>query len=97
MAPSLNERLDRIAVKADLFAAKYNKLVAAKRESDRRIDELLHQLEEQSIEIASLRRELEYQRVAAAIAPTREAVENSRAVLSELVREIDKCISDLTS
>lgn len=97
MAKRLGERLDDIAAKADLFVAKYNRLVAAKRESDRRVDELLRQLQGQSIEIANLRRELEYQRVASAVAPTSQMVEASRAVLSEIVREIDKCIADLTS
>lgn len=96
MANSLGERLDRLSVKAELFADKYNRLAAAKRESDRRIEELLRQVERQSVEIANLRRELEYQKVAGAIAPTRETVENSRAVLSELVREIDKCITELS-
>lgn len=97
MATTLGERLDRIAVKAEMFAAKYNRIVAAKRESDRRVEELLRQLERQSIEIADLRRELAYLKVAGAVAPSREAVETSRAILSEIVREIDKCIADLTS
>lgn len=97
MADGLGARLDRLAAKAQLFADKYNRLAAAKRESDRRVDELLRQLEHQSIEIADLRRRLAYQEVAGAVAPTREAVEQSRSVIAELVREIDKCIADLTS
>ena len=59
--------------------------------------DFLGQVERQSREIADLRHQVEYLKVATSIAPSREAVEQSRAVLSELVREIDKCIADLTT
>lgn len=94
---TLRQRLDSIEVKARLLVAKYARLRAAKATVDKRCDDLLRQVEQQSREIADLRRQVEYLKVATSIAPTREAVEQSRAVLSELVREIDKCIADLTT
>jgi len=94
---SLRQRLDSIEAKASLLVEKYARLRAAKAVSDRRNEELLRQVERQSREIADLRHQVEYLRVATSIAPSREAVEQSRAVLSELVREIDKCIADLTT
>lgn len=94
---TLRQRLDNIEVKANLLVARYMRLREAKAKADHRCDELLRYVEQQSREIADLRRQLEYLKVATSIAPSRDAVEQSRAVLSELVREIDKCIADLTS
>lgn len=94
---SLQQRLSSIEVKTQMLLAKYAGLRAAKAAADERCDNLLRQVEQQSREIADLRRQVEYLRVTTTIAPTRDAVEQSRAVISELVREIDKCIADLTT
>ena len=42
-----------------------------------------------------LRSQVDYLKMAAIVAPEREDVERTRALLSNLVREIDKCIADL--
>ena len=46
-------------------------------------------------EVERLTLETEYLRIATTVAPTTADIERSRAVLSELVREIDKCITEL--
>lgn len=97
MARRLGQRLDSIEAKAQIVVSNYNKLREAKRKSDERVAELLRQIEEQSREIADLRRKVEYMKVATTLAPSAESLDKSRRVLSEIVREIDKCIADLTN
>ena len=46
-------------------------------------------------EIERLTQEVEYLKIATTIVPDRTQVENSRAILTKLVREIDKCILEL--
>ena len=70
---------------------------------------VLKQLKEDAEKIASLedslaaargenqklRRQVEYLGIVTTVAPGREEVERTRALLARLVREIDKCIADL--
>ncbi len=81
--------------KTQLLFDRYSLIVARKNEADAEIVELEATIESQKKEIAELKRQIEYMKFATAVAPTREAVEHSRAVLSKLVREITKCINDL--
>lgn len=97
MARPLQQRLDSLEIKAQMVTAGYGRLLEAKRRSDRRVMELLKQVEEQSREIADLRRKVEYMKVASTLAPSSEALDLSRRVLADIVREIDRCITDLTN
>ncbi|MCM1109748.1 MAG: hypothetical protein NC336_00920 [Clostridium sp.] len=96
MARPLEQRLDSIETKARIIVANYERMQRARQKADERVAELLRQVEEQSREIADLRRQVEYMKVASTLAPSSEALDESRRVLSEIVREIDKCINDLT-
>lgn len=95
MAERLDKRLDSIEAKSLMVVSNYNRLREAKRRSDERVAQLLQQVEEQSREIADLRRQVEYMKVATTLAPNEEALNQSRRVISQIVREIDKCIADL--
>lgn len=46
--------------------------------------------------IDDLNRQIEYLKVASVLTPNHHDVEETRAILSELVREIDKCINQLS-
>lgn len=66
---------------------------AARRDVKRLEDELLHK----DREIKELNMKIEYLSVVTSARPSADEMKRSRAMLSELVREIDQCISDLQS
>lgn len=53
-------------------------------------------IREQKLKIQRLEQQVEYLTVVSTAMPGNEDIEKSRAILSGLVREIDKCILDLT-
>ncbi len=90
MATDLQERLERVSRKTLGLTDRYNALLGEKRAADARtVTELRQQVE-------TLTRQIDYLTVVTTAIPSRSDVERSRAVISRLVREIDKCISDLS-
>ncbi len=96
MAGNLQETLERISNKAELLIEKYTIVVSEKRQADARIEELNNLLISRQKEIEMLKQEIDYLKIATTITPDHKDVEKSRAVLSGLVREIDKCINELS-
>ena len=96
MAIDYHDTFDRLIAKANLVAERYKKLEQGKREADERIKSLEEQVHNQTVELQQLRQELEYLRLASTLAPSREQVEEARAIISGLVRDIDRCITDIT-
>lgn len=96
MAGNLQETLERISNKTALLTERYAILRKEKDSADARIEELNATILKQSKEIESLQQEIEYLKIATTIVPNHKDVEKSRAILSGLVREIDKCISELS-
>lgn len=96
MAGNLQQRLDSIKDKAEKLTSRYCRLVEEKRAADTMISDLRQTVERQQRELAGLRQKIEYLTVVTTINPERDKVEQTRVVLSELVREIDKCINELT-
>lgn len=96
MAGTLQQRLDSIKDKAEKLTSRYRRLVEEKRAADTMISDLRQTVERQQRELAGLRQKIEYLTVVTTINPERDKVEQTRVVLSELVREIDKCINELT-
>ncbi len=96
MAGNLQQRLDSIRSKAQLLQSRYLMLLDEKRAADARILELQDTLERQKKEINIMQQQIEHLRVVTTLNPSRDDVERSRAILTELVRDIDKCISELT-
>ncbi len=96
MATDLHETLQRVARKAQGLTDRYNALISEKRAADVRIAELMATVEALRKQVESLTRQNEYLTVVTTAIPSRSDVERSRAVISRLVREIDKCISDLS-
>lgn len=96
MASNLQDTIQRIVNKSNILLEKYNALMDDK-----------HRLEEENVslksssaklksEVERLRQENEYLRLARSISSTPEQVEENKARISKLVRDIDKCISQLT-
>lgn len=95
MAGNLQQTLERIRGKAGLLTERYALLRKEKEAGDSRIKELEATVMRQQQEIERLRQEAEYLKVVTTLNPDRKDVERSRAILSGLVREIDKCILEL--
>jgi len=70
-------------------------LLQEKQVADMQNKELVALTNRQQQELNRLQQEVEYLKVVTTLNPDRKDVEKSRAFISELVREIDKCISEL--
>ena len=96
MAGNLQQRLDILRSKAQLLTERYLTLLDEKREADATIEQLNKEMERQRKEMDIMRQQIESLQVVTTLVPSRETVERSRAILAELVRDIDKCINELT-
>ncbi len=92
---NLKQTLERLRGKADILGNRYRLLLQEKQQADVRIEELTTITQKQQKEIDGLQQEVEYLKVVTTLTPDRNDVEKSRAFLSKLVRDIDKCISEL--
>lgn len=92
---NLKQTLERLRGKAEILGDRYRLLLQEKQQADMRIEELEKLSQKQQSEIAKLQQEVEYLKVVTTLTPNRDDVEKSRAFLSKLVRDIDKCISEL--
>jgi len=96
MASDLQQTLERLSRKALNMTERYQSVLHDKQVAELRIAELETLVETLRNRVQTLERQVEYLSVVTTAFPTREEAERSRARISELVREIDKCISDLT-
>lgn len=95
MAGELQQTIDRINAKTQILLDRYAILRQQRRQAVERIRELEAELGRLRAENERLRTEVDFLKIATTIAPSREDVARSRALLTELVREIDKCITEL--
>ena len=95
MAIDLRQQLERVNAKTTLVLEKYalmqQRLEQARAEIARLNDELRRS--RQSIEALEMR--LEYLSVSHTVASSGDELQRAKAMISELVREIDLCIADL--
>ncbi len=96
MASDLQQILERLNRKALNLTERYQTVLEEKNQALLRIAELETLVTTLRGRIQTLERQVEYLSVVTTAFPSREEMERSKARLSELVREIDKCISDLT-
>ncbi len=96
MASNLQDTLQRVISKSKILTEKYRALMDEKRRVDEENEALKSRNKTLEKEIEQLRRENEYLRLARTISSTPEQAEANRARISKLVRDIDKCISQLT-
>lgn len=96
MAGNLQQRIDKIEAKGALLAERFALMRDAKRKADGQIAELNATIAGLRREIDDLNRRVEYLKVASVLTPDHRDVEETRAMLTELVREIDKCINQLS-
>lgn len=96
MAGNLQQRIDKIEAKGALLAERFAMIRDAKQQADDQIAEMKATIAGMQRTIDDLNRQIEYLKVASVLTPDHHDVEETRAILSELVREIDKCINQLS-
>ena len=96
MANDLQQTLERLNRKSLNLIERYQSVLQAKQAAEKRIIELETTIDTMRNRIETLERQVEYLSVVTTAFPSREEVKRSQARISELVREMDKCISDLS-
>ncbi len=96
MAFDYEAAFTRIINKARIIQQRYLKMLDERKNALEAMQDLRAQLAEKDRIIEQLQIRLEYMQVASTIAPTREQLDKSKTVISDLVREIDRCISELS-
>lgn len=96
MASDLQQTLDRISRKAENLTDRYRVAVEENKAAKARIGQLQSTVSELQRQIDVMQRKIEYLTVVSTAVASREDIERSRATLSKLVREIDKCIAELS-
>ncbi len=92
----LQERLVSLSGKTRLMVEKYQALEKQKLAAEAKIEDLEAEILKMKQQIEQLNVKIEYLQVTSAISPSRSELEQTKKVLSDLVREINKCINDLT-
>ena len=95
MAKDLQEQLTRIGHKAELLATRFSSLKQKNAELQERVTQLEAELHLRDTQIEKLKIELEHFKVSSVLAPTSAEAKETRAMISEIVRELDTCIADL--
>ncbi len=95
MASDLEQSLVRLGEKSRLLADRYKVAIAQRDSARQQNQQLTKQLAECQKTIEQLNVKLQYYSIASAIAPNRDQLDEARATIAELVREIDRCIADL--
>jgi len=97
MPTELKDRINSVTAKAQALRDSYLTLLSEKQAADK-------QLEQQQLEIGQLQRQVdqlridnEYLRVAHTLAPDRQAVDRYKQQISQMVRDIDRCIKQLNA
>ena len=88
--------LQRLRAKSDVLAEKYQALKSAKLRLDNENESLKHQMVKLQQTIEQQRSEINYLKLARSLSQSPEDLAKSKAILSQLVRDVDKCISQLT-
>ena len=96
MSVNFEQRLNEINAKTRMLTQRYRYVVAQRTEALERLAQANGELAEARRRIEELTRQVDYLRMASAIEAVDGDIERSRKFLSELVWEIDKCISQLS-
>lgn len=93
----LQQRLSALTQKAELVARKYQMAEALSRQNAQRISQLEQLVAERDTEVSALKERIGYLEATLAVAGQGENVAATRRLLQSFVRDIDRCISDLTA
>lgn len=96
MAVTLQQRVEKLKSKAALLQERYKALMLAKTEADTRIEQLNGEIDRLRRTLREKETEIERLKVSSVLTPDHRDVEQTRRFISELVRDIDKCIAQLS-
>lgn len=96
MAVDLHSTIERILNKSSVLVEKYHALEAEKVNAELKVRQLHEEIATLKKELEQLRQDNEYLRMARTIVPSYEQLAESKSIISQLVRDVDKCISQLT-
>ena len=95
MATELQNTLNRLVSKCDVLVEKYKALQAEKDAVSQEYEKLKLQADLQHKELERLQQEKEFLIMARSVSPNDEVLAKNRAIIAKLVRDVDKCISQL--
>lgn len=95
MSDNVQDITSRLKAKMAVVAERQALLVSRIEEERAEAARLRTRVNELTAEVAKLKADVEYLTVMRAVAPTASQVEQGRARLAGLVREIDRCIAEL--
>ncbi len=95
MATELQDTLARLVSKSNVLIEKYRVLAAEKEELDVQLATMQEEVDNLRMENEKLHQDNEYLKMARSIVPDQEKAAQARSMISNLVRDIDKCISQL--
>lgn len=97
MASELHDTLARLQRKSAVLIEKYQALLGECQLAQSELESTRRRVQELEARVERLETDNEYLRVAHTVAPSPESVAHSRAIISKLVRDIDRCISQLNT
>jgi uncharacterized protein YaaN involved in tellurite resistance len=95
MASEMQATIDRLLGKTNVLVEKYLALERDKvalDEENKQLHEAIRRLKGQ---VESLKQNNEYLQLARTLTPSRENLDESKAIIAQLVRDVEKCISQL--
>lgn len=95
MADDLREQLTRISVKSQMLIQRYENVLAVKEQLEKELERMREEITRQTLKIEQLEQQLEFMTVSAALAPDKAALESARRTISDIIRDINRCITDL--
>ena len=96
MATDLHSVVERILTKSSVLVEKYHALEEDRANAEKEIASLRNEIMALRKEVEQLRQDNEYLKLARSIAPSQVQLAESKSIISQLVRDVDKCISQLT-
>ena len=96
MATDLHSTIKRILSKSNVLVEKYQALEAEFEKVESEAVRLREENERLVKESQMLRSENDYLKLARSIVPSQDHLAESRAIVNQLVRDVDKCIAQLT-
>ncbi len=97
MATELRERLERLQRKSAVLVDKYQALLTQSQQTAHELEDATATIARLQSQVEQLEQDNQYLRMAHTVAATPEAVAQTRATISKLVRDIDRCISQLNT
>ncbi len=97
VASDLQQRLERIVGKSNVLIERYRRLLELKQSAEQRVAELERENEQLRAKLERCEQDNFYLRTARGLASTPEQVSEARIMITRLVRDIDKCITQLNT